>query len=140
MSEPPPNYKTPPFPSLNVHTLSDETDNKIYTLYHIGDIWRFTAVWTAIVYAVFHIGAVMVALMTHGFKRRSWKLLWLAPIVYLSVAGVEAVLSGSIVGLMYVQGPEMVMLRSVVFACGPALTRLTLQTESAPCISRATTR
>ncbi|OAA64134.1 integral membrane protein [Akanthomyces lecanii RCEF 1005] len=100
MSDLPPNYKTPPFPSLNVHTLSDETSDKIYTLYHIGDIWRFTTVWTVIVYAVFHMGAVMVAFMTHGFKRRSWKLLWLAPIVYLSVAGVEAVLSGSIVGLI----------------------------------------
>ncbi|KAM3512927.1 hypothetical protein MY11210_003410 [Beauveria gryllotalpidicola] len=100
MSEPPPNYKTPPFPSLNVHTLSDETSNKIYTLYRIGDIWRFTVVWTVIVYALFHMGAVMVAFMTHGFKRRSWKLLWLAPIVYLSVAGLAAVLSGSIVGLV----------------------------------------
>ncbi|KAJ4165848.1 hypothetical protein LMH87_007461 [Akanthomyces muscarius] len=100
MSDLPPNYRTPPFPSLNVHTLSDETSDKIYTLYHIGDIWRFTTVWTVIVYAVFHMGAVMVAFMTHGFKRRSWKLLWLAPIVYLSVAGVEAVLSGSIVGLI----------------------------------------
>ncbi|TQV96711.1 integral membrane protein [Cordyceps javanica] len=100
MPEPPPDYKTPPFPSLNVHTLSDETSDKIYTLYHIGDVWRFTVVWTVIVYAVFHLGAVMVAFMTHGFKRRSWKLLWLAPIVYLSVAGVEAVLSGSIVGLI----------------------------------------
>ncbi|KGQ08742.1 hypothetical protein BBAD15_g5925 [Beauveria bassiana D1-5] len=115
MSEPPPNYKTPPFPSLNVHTLSDETGNKIYTLYHIGDIWRFTVVWTVIVYALFHMGAVMVAFMTHGFKRRSWKLLWLAPIVYLSVAGLEAVLSGSIVGLVYVLATlERIMLRGGV--------------------------
>lgn len=100
MATPPPSYKTPPFPSLNVHTLVDETDGKIYTLYHVLDVWRFTVVWTLIVYAVFHAGAVLVALLTHGFRRRSWKLLWLAPVVYLSVAGVQAVISGSIVGLM----------------------------------------
>lgn len=99
-NEPPPGYKTPPFPSLNVHTLADETHDKIYTLYHIGDAWRFTVVWTVIVYAVFHMGAVLIALFTHGFKRKSWKVLWIAPIVYLAVAGAEAVISGSIVGIM----------------------------------------
>lgn len=99
---PPSQYRTPPFPSLNVHTLADETDDKIYTLYHITDIWRFTVLWTVIVYAVFHLGAILITLATHGFKRRSWKLLWLAPIVYLSVAGVEAIISGSVIGAMYV--------------------------------------
>lgn len=98
----PPNYKTPPFPSLNVRNLTDQTENKIYTLYHVGDVWRFTVIWTLIVYALFHLGAVMIALFTHGSKKKSWKLLWITPIVYLTVAGLEAILSGSIVGLMYV--------------------------------------
>lgn len=98
----PPNYQTPPFPSLNVRNLTDQTENKIYTLYYIGDAWRFTVIWTLIVYALFHLGAVMIALFTHGARKKSWKLLWVTPIVYLTVAGLEAILSGSVVGLVYV--------------------------------------
>lgn len=53
-------------------------------------------------YALFHLGAVMIALFTHGARKKSWKLLWVTPIVYLTVAGLEAILSGSVVGLVYV--------------------------------------
>ena len=102
----PPNYTTPPFPSLNVRNLTDQTENKIYTLYYVPDVWRFTVIWTLIVYALFHLGAVMIALFTHGSKKKSWKLLWITPIVYLSVAALEALLSGSIVGLVYVSFSE----------------------------------
>ena len=102
----PPDYETPKFPSLNVHTLYDSTERKEYTLFYIRDVWRFTVIWTLIVYALFHLGAVMIALFTHGSKKKSWKLLWITPIVYLSVAALEALLSGSIVGLVYVSFSE----------------------------------
>lgn len=99
-NEPPASYRTPPFPSLNIHDIHDFTDDKRYTLYYIGDAWRFTLMWTLIVFAVFHMGAVLIAWFTHGWKKSSWKYLWVAPIIYLGVAALEAVVSGSIVGLM----------------------------------------
>ncbi|PTB66357.1 hypothetical protein BBK36DRAFT_162227 [Trichoderma citrinoviride] len=97
---PPANYTTPPFPSLNVHSLFDATPEKQFTLYFIGDVWRFTVIWTLITFALFHLGAVFIAMFTHGWKKSSWKYLWITPIVYLGVAGLEAVVSGTIVGVM----------------------------------------
>lgn len=101
-NDPPPNYRAPRFPSLNVKTLSDTTIDKNYTLFYLSDVVRFTVIWTLIVYALFHLGAVLVAFSTHGLKKSSWKYLWVTPVVYLSMAAFEAVLSGSIVGLVYV--------------------------------------
>jgi hypothetical protein len=99
---PPANYTTPPFPSLNVHSLFDATPEKQFTLYFIGDVWRFTVIWTLMTFALFHLGAVFIAMFTHGWKKSSWKYLWITPIVYLVVAGIEAVVSGTIVGVMSV--------------------------------------
>lgn len=100
-NDPPPNYKTPPFPSLNVRTLADPTPQRMYTLYYLTDIWRFTLVWTLITYALFHLSAVLVAMVTHGWKKSSWSYIWAVPVVYLVVAGLEALLAGSVVGLVY---------------------------------------
>ncbi|KAG5947297.1 hypothetical protein E4U59_001373 [Claviceps monticola] len=97
---PPPNYETPAFPSLNVRTLYDRTPNRIYTLYYISDAWKFTVLWTLITYAFFHLGAVLVALFAHGLKKSSWRFLWAVPIVCLFVAGIEALIAGSAVGLI----------------------------------------
>lgn len=99
---PPKDYKTPRFPSLNVQTLYDTTDNKQFTLFYILDVWRFTLLWTLIIYAVFHMGAVLVAMFTHGWKKSSWRYLWAIPVIYLVMAGLEAVMAGSIVGLLSV--------------------------------------
>ncbi|KAI6783903.1 uncharacterized protein J7T54_001779 [Emericellopsis cladophorae] len=97
---PPRNYQTPRFPSLNIGTVYDYSQDRRYTLYYVSDVWRFTVIWTLIVYALFHLGAVVVALLTHGWRISTWKYLWAVPIVYLVIAGLEAILSGSIVGLM----------------------------------------
>lgn len=99
-NSPPASYRTPRFPSLNAKTLYDTTDDKRYTLYYVLDVWRFTLVWTLILYALFHLGAVMIAFFTHGWKKSSWKYLWAVPVVYLVMAGFEAVLSGTVVGLV----------------------------------------
>lgn len=54
-----------------------------------------------IIYALFHLGAAGIALAMQVGKRRSnWKFLWMVPIFYLVVAGLEALFAGSIVGLM----------------------------------------
>jgi hypothetical protein len=39
-------------------------------------------------------------MFNHGWKKSSWKYLWAVPIIYLVMAGLEAVLAGSIVGLV----------------------------------------
>lgn len=82
--------------------LSDKTPQRLHTIYYIEDAWRFTLLWTLITYAVFHVGAVLVAVLTHGWKKSSWSYLWAVPGVYLVVAGLEAVLAGSVVGLVCV--------------------------------------
>ncbi|KHN99673.1 Transmembrane protein 170 [Metarhizium album ARSEF 1941] len=100
LGNPPRNYRTPPFPSLNVHTLQDHTPNRTYTLYRISDAWKFTVLWTLITYIFFHLVAVSVAFFSHGFNKGSWRFLWAVPIIYLLIAGLEAVIAGSIVGLV----------------------------------------
>ncbi|KAM4057081.1 putative transmembrane protein [Hirsutella rhossiliensis] len=99
-NNPPPGYRAPPFPSLSTPMLSDKTPQRLHTIYYIEDAWRFTLLWTLITYAVFHVGAVLVAVVTHGWKKSSWSYLWAVPGVYLVVAGLEAVLAGSVVGLV----------------------------------------
>jgi hypothetical protein len=95
---PPSGYQTPSFPSLNVQTVYDTTPQRIYTLYYIRDVWRFTVIWTVIIYAVFHLAAVVIALFTHGRRMSTWKYLWAVPIIYIITAGLQAVVTGSIVG------------------------------------------
>ncbi|KAK5989958.1 hypothetical protein PT974_08221 [Cladobotryum mycophilum] len=98
--KPSPDYVAPRFPSLNVKKLFDPTAEKKYTLYYISDVWRFTVLWTLVVYALFHLAAVLIAYFMHGWKKSSWKYAWMIAIVYLGVAGVEAVISGTVVGLI----------------------------------------
>ena len=95
----PPDYKTPPFPSLR-WPPTDFT----WSLYNLQDIWRFTLFWTIIIYTAFHLGAAVVALVMQGGRSKSnWKYLWMVPLFYLVVAVVEAILAGTLVGLMSVR-------------------------------------
>jgi hypothetical protein len=94
----PPKYRSPSFPSLNFRTVDDETEDRRYTLYYVSDVVRFTVQWTLILYGVFHLGAVLIAMATHGWNRSSWKYVWAVPVVYLVTAGVEALVAGSLTG------------------------------------------
>ncbi|KAI1742236.1 hypothetical protein F4680DRAFT_44608 [Xylaria scruposa] len=90
---PPPDYHTPRFPSL-----CWPDDCVIYTVY---DSWRFTLIWTLILFTAFHLSATAIALLMQVGKPRSrWKYLVAVPIVYAIVAGVEAFVAGSVVGSM----------------------------------------
>ncbi|KAI9880216.1 MAG: hypothetical protein M1830_004802 [Pleopsidium flavum] len=88
-------YTTPSFPSL-YWPINVEPGQALY-LYYNGDIWRFTLFWTFIIYGTFHFAASLYAV---AVQWKNWKLLWFVPIVYLVVGGVEALLAGSVVGLM----------------------------------------
>ncbi|KXJ94755.1 hypothetical protein Micbo1qcDRAFT_173528 [Microdochium bolleyi] len=93
---PPPDYQQPSFPGLHWPPRDPE-----HALYSLSDSWRFTLLWTLILYALFHFGAVGVALLMHiGRPRVAWKFLWAVPAVYAIVAGFEALFAGSVVGLV----------------------------------------
>jgi hypothetical protein len=92
-------YVTPPFPSLYWPYRAAPGVAKY--LYYSYDIWRYTLLWTLIVFAVFHLVAASFAIcMQLGKGKSAWKYVWIIPIVYASVAGIEALLAGSFVGLM----------------------------------------
>lgn len=120
----PENYKTPPFPSLYWLIGPDNLVQPRF-LYHVHDIWRFTLFWTIIIFEAVHLLAGTYALVIvwwggrnrlkkdgkekkdgKGAKRggegslKKIKVLWMVPVVYGIVAGVEAVLAGSVVGLI----------------------------------------
>ena len=119
----PENYKTPSFPSL-YWLVGPASLVQPRFLYHVRDIWRFTLFWTIIIFEAVHLlaGTYAVVIVWWAGRNRlhdgkenmdertskrgdekslkQIKVLWVVPIVYGVVAGVEAVLAGSVVGLM----------------------------------------
>lgn len=93
----PANYHTPKFPSV----YQPLGTNAQY-LYYLNDICRFTIFWTLAIYGAFHVVASGYAFC---LQVKNWKVMWIVPIVYCAVAAIEAVLAGSVVGLMYVISP-----------------------------------
>ncbi|KAK4106798.1 hypothetical protein N658DRAFT_512535 [Parathielavia hyrcaniae] len=92
----PAKYTVPPFPSL----FWPPQDSTVI-LYELDEMWKFTLFWTLIFYGLFHLGAVGVAVLMQGGKRMSsWKYLWLVPVVYALIAGAEALIAGTLVGLI----------------------------------------
>lgn len=90
-------YNTPPFPAL--YWFVANRAEKAQYLYHQGDIWRFTLFWTIIIYEAVHIAASGYAV---AVQRHNWRFMWVVPLVYMTIAGVEAVLAGTVVGLLLV--------------------------------------
>ncbi|KAI4135133.1 MAG: hypothetical protein LQ347_000921 [Umbilicaria vellea] len=66
-------------------------------IYALRDIWRFTLFWTVIIFEASHLAASAYAV---AVQWKNWKIMWVVPIVYMVVGGVEAVMAGSVVGLM----------------------------------------
>lgn len=92
-------YATPPFPSL--YWPYKAKPGVANYLYYAQDIWRHTLLWTLIIYAVFHlVVAAFAVLMQLGKGKSAWQYVWIIPLTYALVAGVEALLAGSITGLM----------------------------------------
>lgn len=121
-------YTTPDFPSLYWPFDTDPTTPQY--LYSLTDIWLFTLYWTLLTIPTAHlvvsIWAVLMQISTayqrHRFLHhtpegkslspKNRKLLgenplydcltwvWLIPLVYMVIAGVEALIGGSLVGLV----------------------------------------
>ncbi|KAL8701343.1 MAG: hypothetical protein Q9224_000544 [Gallowayella concinna] len=90
-------YTTPPFPALYwpISVLPGEPQY----LHSVKDAWRFTFFWTLIVFEVCHLVASGYALVVQW---RNWKVMIGVMIVYTLLAGIEALMAGSIIGLLYV--------------------------------------
>jgi len=120
-------YATPPFPSLYWPIRANP--GQAQYLYLLSDIWRFTLYWTLITIVSAHIlvatWAVLMQFLSAHHRRKyldspvgrrlsnkNRKLLgenpitetigwvWLIPTVYMVVGGIEALLAGSLVGLV----------------------------------------
>ncbi|KKK18145.1 hypothetical protein P175DRAFT_0483805 [Aspergillus ochraceoroseus IBT 24754] len=89
------NYVTPSFPSLYYPFPAQNVD--AYYLYHTRDIWRFTLYWTLIFYQACYITVAVCALVMQG---RSWRIGIAVPVLYVLIGGLEALLAGSIVGVV----------------------------------------
>lgn len=89
------NYDVPPFPSL--YDVFPSRRGTSQYLYYTQDIWRFTLYWTFIFYAATHLSAAAWAIF---MQCRNWKICWVVPLVYAVIGSIEALLTGSIVGLM----------------------------------------
>ncbi|KAJ4391231.1 hypothetical protein N0V93_004848 [Gnomoniopsis smithogilvyi] len=93
---PPTNYRSPGWPSLFWPPLDDR-----YVLYGLFDMWRFTLYWTLVMFAAFHWAVIGIALFVQiGKRRTNWKYLWTIPIIYSVMAGLEALVAGSVTGAM----------------------------------------
>lgn len=110
-SFPPTDYEPPGWPSLFWPPLEDR-----YVLYRLGDMWRFTLLWTLVMYASFHWAAIGIALFVGiGKRRTNWKYLWTVPFVYSAIAGFEALIAGSVTGAMSVlTSGSLLLLHGVV--------------------------
>ncbi|PLB33930.1 uncharacterized protein BDW47DRAFT_85397 [Aspergillus candidus] len=89
------NYQTPAFPSL--YDPFPRPNTQAFYLYYTQDIWRFTLYWTLIFYSASHLAVAAFALLMQG---RTWRICVAVPLVYIVIAGLEALLAGSIIGLV----------------------------------------
>ena len=86
-------YETPDFPSLYWPLPTNLAEPQY--LYHPTDIWRFTTIWTLLFFGAIH---VVVAAWACIVQWRNWKLIWIAPLLFSIVGGIEGLLAGSVVG------------------------------------------
>jgi len=89
----PDNYTLPVFPSLYWPFPVD--GRQTHYLYDAKPIWRFTLLWTLISVIGIHVVAASYAVMTHW---REWRFIWIVPIVFGVIGGIEALIAGNAVG------------------------------------------
>lgn len=93
----PVNYQVPSFPSLYDPIRAKTSGGPAYYLYYTDDIWRFTLYWTLILYGAAHLAVAACAAV---MQWRNWRVIWVVPLVYAIVGGLEGLLAGSVVGLV----------------------------------------
>ncbi|KAL1967871.1 hypothetical protein VTN77DRAFT_2560 [Rasamsonia byssochlamydoides] len=88
-------YRAPSFPSLHVPVFGVAGESNY--LYYTEDIWRFTLYWTLILYGGAHLAVASCAV---AVQWRNWRVMWAVPLVYGVVGCLEALLAGSVIGLI----------------------------------------
>lgn len=58
-------------------------------------MWRFTLYWTLIFVGGVHLAAAGYACI---MQYQNWKIIWIVPIIYAVIGGIEAVIAGNVVG------------------------------------------
>lgn len=86
-------YEPPPFPSLYWPFPIGGT--QIAYLYDAHSIWRFTLYWTLICVVAIHIVAAGYAVVV---QTKNWKIIWIVPVVYVVIGGIEGLIAGNVVG------------------------------------------
>ncbi|KAK3676173.1 pre-mRNA cleavage and polyadenylation factor (CPF) complex subunit [Recurvomyces mirabilis] len=86
-------YTPPPFPSLYWPFPISGTQTAY--LYDATSMWRFTLYWTLICVVGVHMAAAGYAVV---MQTKNWKVIWIVPILYLLIGGVEALIAGNVVG------------------------------------------
>jgi len=86
-------YSPPPFPSLYWPFPVGGTQTAY--LYDAHSMWGFTVYWTLIFVVGVHMAAAGYAV---AMQWRNWKLIWIVPLVYLLIGGMEALIAGNVVG------------------------------------------
>lgn len=86
-------YVPPPFPSL--YWPFPVGGAQASYLYDAHSIWRFTLIWTIIAIVGVHMVAAGYACM---IQWRNWKVIWVVPVIYGIIGGIEAIIAGNVVG------------------------------------------
>jgi hypothetical protein len=89
----PAGYETPAWPSL-YWPLPLSSAEPSY-LYSPSDIWRFTTAWTLLCFGTVHL---VVAGWACIVQWRNWKLIWITPVLFAIIGGLEGLIAGSVVG------------------------------------------
>ncbi|GAM87233.1 hypothetical protein ANO11243_052550 [Dothideomycetidae sp. 11243] len=86
-------YTPPPFPSL--YWPFPVGGTQTYYIYDAHSIWRFTLLWTIISVTGVHLVAAFYAVL---MQWRNWKAIWIVPVIYGLIGGIESVIAGNVVG------------------------------------------
>lgn len=86
-------YTPPQFPGLYWPFPIGGT--QVSYLYYASDMWRFTLYWTYIDIIGVHLVASAYACL---IQWRNWKVIWIVPIIYAIIGGIEATIAGNVVG------------------------------------------
>lgn len=93
MDTKPLSYTPPPFPSL--YWPFPVSGTQVQYLYDAYSMWEFTLYWTLICVVGVHLAAAGYACV---IQYRNWKIIWVAPVVYTLIGGIEALIAGNVVG------------------------------------------
>ena len=87
-------YTAPKFPSLTMSFLTDDVASEY--LFYFQDIWKFTLWWTMIVFGAVYLASGVLAAVC---QRSVFTGLFIV-VFYVAWGEVQAVVSGSVVGLL----------------------------------------